>query len=93
MAAAFAAGSHLIHILLSGPVILTETALDENVDNRAVDRTIPAVYWLIPHASVWEDTVFVVTPTQTTLLMTMSSYLSMLGTHKDMSNTKSVKTT
>ena len=64
MAAAFAAGSHLIHILLSGPVILTETALDENIDNRALDRTLPALYWLIPHTSVWDDTVFVVTPTR-----------------------------
>lgn len=64
MAAAFAAGSHLIHILLSGPVILTDTALDNNVDSRAVDRTIPAVYWLLPHVSVWEDTVLVATPTR-----------------------------
>ena len=47
MAAAFAAGSHIIHILLSGPVILTDTALDNNIDNRAVDRTLPAVYWLL----------------------------------------------
>ena len=64
MAAAFAAGSHIIHILLSGPVILTDTALDNNIDNRAVDRTLPAVYWLLPHASVWEDTVLVATPTR-----------------------------
>ena len=39
MVAAFAAGSHLIHILLSEPVILTDTALDNNIDNRAVDHT------------------------------------------------------
>ena len=64
MAAAFAAGSHLIHILLSGPIILTGTPVDTNIDHRILDRTLPALYWLLPHASVWEDTVFVVTPTR-----------------------------
>ena len=63
LASAFGAGSHLIHILLTGPVILTGTATDE-VDTRAEDRTIPAIFWLIPHASFWNDTVFVVTPSR-----------------------------
>ena len=63
LAAAFAGGSHLIHILLTGPVILSGTAVDE-VDTRDEDRTIPAIYWLIPHASFWNDTVLVVTPSR-----------------------------
>ena len=64
MAAAFAASSHLIHILLSGPIILTGTPVDTRIDRRTLDHTLPALYWLLPHSSVWEDTVFVVTPTQ-----------------------------
>ena len=43
MAAVFSAGGNILHILLSGPVILTETVLEEIIDNRALDRTILAV--------------------------------------------------
>ena len=63
VAAAFTGANHLIHILLTGPVLLTGTAVDD-VDTRAEDRTIPALYWLMPHASFSNDTVLVVTPSR-----------------------------
>ena len=63
VAAAFTGGSHVLHILLTGPVILTGTAVDD-VDTRAEDRTIPSIYWLMPHASFSNDTVLVVTPSR-----------------------------
>ena len=64
LSAAFAYGSHIIHILLSGPIILTGTSVDINIDRRVLDRTLPVIYWLLLHASVWKDTILVVTPTR-----------------------------
>ena len=90
LSAAFAYGSHIIHILLSGPIILTGTSVDTNIDRRVLDRTLPVIYWLLPHASVWKDTILVVTPTRNYTAKDYEprrTYSLMPATPKDTSST------
>ena len=65
LAGAWSGGNTILSDLLSGPVATSGfEALVGSLPLRSLYRTLPSFYLLLARASVWNDTVLVVTPTQ-----------------------------